>query len=119
MDTIIQVGFGVKVDSLVDPNNPIIVNVKNMFSVDLPYREIFNSALVFIMPKIANLLGVRLNSNETSFFHKISMEIIKKKRQELEEKKSFGKGNNLIEIMLEAEAENQNDSQNRLKCEGH
>ena len=91
-----------------------------MFSTDLSLKELFNTGFIFLCPKLANLLGIRLNAEEIDFFQKMSLDIIDKKRKELEEKKTFGKGKNLIEIMLEAEAEGQletqNDSQKRLKC---
>ena len=120
MDTIIQVGFGVKVDSLVDIDNPIIKHAKKLFSTDLPLKELVNTGFVILLPKLAHLLGIRLNAEEIDFFQKMALDIIDKKRKELKEKKTFGKGKNLIEIMLEAEAEGQldtqNDSQKRLKC---
>ena len=120
MDTIIQVGFGVKVDSLVDIDNPIIKKEKKLFSTDLPLKELVNTGFVILLPKLAHLLGIRLNAEEIDFFQKMALDIIDKKRKELKEKKTFGKGKNLIEIMLEAEAEGQldaqNESQKRLKC---
>ena len=120
MDTIIQVGFGVKVDSLVDIDNPIIKHAKKLFSTDLPLKELVNTAFLFLSPKIAHLLGVRLNPEEIDFFQKMSLDIIDKKRKELKDIENFGKARNLIEIMLEAEAEGQlntrNGSQKRHKC---
>src|SRR5690606_13685901 len=61
MHTVIQVAFGVKVDSLVDGNNPIITHAKKLFSVDISLKNIVKFTLIIMTPKLSKLLRVRLN----------------------------------------------------------
>ena len=118
LDTIIQIGFGIKVDSLADDNNQLVVNVKKSFSKNMPKIEILKSMMIFLFPKLSNRLGIGLNREVVNFLTKIALEIIVKKREELKQKVS-GKATNLIEIMLEAELEDEIGLENkdkRLKC---
>lgn len=105
MDTIIQVAFCTKVDSLIDPNNPIIKNVKKL-SGDMSLKNILIFALIFICPKFTKkfLKRFRLNGDVVDFFTAFAQEIINTKRKEFQEK-DFSKANTFIEFLLEAEHE--------------
>lgn len=120
MDSIIQVGFGIQVDSLADPNNQIIKNARKLFSVDLPFGELVKSFLVFIAPKFSNLLNIRLNGEITDYFAKVALEIIHKKREQMKSRQNHSKCTNLIELMLEAESEMNSEGQHEdgksFKC---
>lgn len=106
MDTIIQVLFGIKVDSLIDPNNLIIINVKKMFSTDLSLK---NALIFFMIFSGGNFMRkflryFRLNGDVLEFFTNFSLKIIEEKRKEFKQK-DFAKASTFIEFLLEAEHE--------------
>lgn len=105
MDTIIQVAFSTKVDSLIDPNNPIIKNVKKL-SNEVSLKNILIFAFIFICPKFTKkfLKRFRLNGDVVDFFTGFAQEIINTKRKKFQEK-DFSKANTFIEFLLEAEHE--------------
>lgn len=106
IDTIIQIAFGVKVDSLNDPTNPIIVNGRKIFQQDISALDLIKFTLIFFAPKLAELFKLEINESTTDFFTNLSLGIIDQKREEIAKQKSFAKANSFIEFMLEAEAEN-------------
>ncbi|KAI2811727.1 Thromboxane-A synthase [Blomia tropicalis] len=105
MDTIVQIAFGIKIDSLVEIDNPIIHHAKMLFSTNFTFRNLVAITLTFASPKLASLLDVRINRVPIEFFHKMALEIIKQKRSELHDKTKI-KGTNFIECLLQAEVEN-------------
>ena len=50
MDTILQVAFGCQIDSLIEPNNIIIKNVKKLFNTDMSLKNIVMFLIMFSMP---------------------------------------------------------------------
>lgn len=98
-----KVAFGTKIDSLVETDNPLILNAKKLFSVDMSLANIFRVTLIIMTPKLANLLKIRLNGDVVDYFTKFSYQVIDQKRKEMAAKK--GKANSFIELLLEAEAE--------------
>ena len=107
MDTIIQMAYGAKIDSLAEKDNPIITNVKKLFSTDLPLKDNFIFLLTLIAPTLCVKLGIRFNGDVVDFFHKMSLDIINKKREEIKSRGSI-KPTNFIEFLLEAEQDAQN-----------
>ena len=109
MDTILQIAFGSKVDSLKDPNNKIVLMAKKLFQTDISYAAMFFFLILFMFPKLSIKIARLFNINQDfiKFFKEFSMEIIRKKRDELKDSKNMGKANNFLEMMLEAEAEHE------------
>jgi hypothetical protein len=107
MDTIIQIGFGVKTNSLIDPDNPITKHAKMAFSTNLTFENTFSFMMIFLAPRLAKLLGLRVNRVPVNFFHKLALEIIKKKRVQLASRKPGERSTatNFIELLLESEVE--------------
>ena len=108
MDTIIRVAFGRKMDSLSDPNNPIIFHVNKLFSLDFSPLAILGFLVVLFCPSIAKKLGLRFQKKSVDFFYDLSKDIIEQKRIDFEQKKSStnkDKASNFIELLIEAEAE--------------
>ena len=105
MDTIIQMAYGVQIDSLADQDNPIITNAKRFFSTDQSFKNLFSFSLAFAAPKLATKLGIRVNGDVLDFFERIAMDIISKKRDEIESRGSISRATNFIELLLEAEQE--------------
>ena len=54
-------------------------------------------------PKLSVKLGVRVNGDVIDFFHKMSLDIINAKRDEIQSRGSIAKPTNFIELLLEAE----------------
>ena len=119
MDTILQVAFGSRVDYLVEKDNKLASMAKKMFSTDFNLKTLFSTVLIFTMPRLVKLLGIR---NEVmDFFKDFSLKIIQSKREELKKEENLGKANNFLELLLEAEAENaklmEQESGKSVKCE--
>lgn len=80
--------------------------------------------VIFMAPKLAKLLGVRLNAESVDYFNEFSTKIIADKRKSyLKGSGAHGKATNFIELMLEAEVEEggsfaalQGGEKDKLKC---
>ena len=115
MDTIFQVAFGTKVDSLSDPANPIIRNSKQIFSNDLTLGRALGVLIVLIAPKYGISALRAFGAFEwLYFFEDFSLKIIRQKREELRQRRgqsqnggTVDKANNFLEMLIEAEAENE------------
>ena len=120
MDSIIQIAFGIKIDSLMDPKNPILLASRKIFQNDFGIEKILKITLLQLLPGIAKMLDIRLFGPQFALFGKISKEIIDKKRESLSNN-VIQKPTNYIELILEAEAERiklekeQNDSSIAIK----
>lgn len=101
---VIQVVFGTKVDSLVEPNHPIITYAKKLFSTDISIGNLLRFTFLVMAPKLANALGVRVNADTMDYFNVLAQKVIQEKRAEMR-KENFGKAGNFIEMLLEAEVE--------------
>lgn len=109
LDTIIQVAFGVS--TKVDETNQVVVMAKRLFQQELSFKSIPLYAFVFMFPRLSHALNIRVNGNVSDFFMKFSMEIIKQKREEFRKNKENKlKADNFIELLLEAERENEKQS---------
>ncbi len=109
LDTIIQVAFGVS--TKVDDTNQVVVMAKRLFQQELSFKSIPLYAFVFMFPRLSHALNIRVNGNVSDFFMKFSMEIIKQKREEFRKNKENKlKADNFIELLLEAERENEKQS---------
>lgn len=107
MDTVIQVAFGTKVDSLVETDNPIICNAKKLFSVDMSITDIIKFTLLFMAPQIAKFLKIEFKPDVLNFFETFSGQIISKKREDLSKSVFNTKATSFLELLLEAEAEDE------------
>src|SRR5699024_8785526 len=83
MDAVIQVAFGTKVDSLAEPDSPVIRYAQKVFSSDMTVKQCCTVFIVFIWPKLAKILGLQLFKEPVQFFRKLSEDIIRKKKQDL------------------------------------
>ncbi|XP_075589004.1 cytochrome P450 3A24-like [Dermatophagoides farinae] len=105
MDTILQVAFGCQIDSLIEPDNPIIKNAKKSFGTDMSIKNILMFIIMFTMPSyITKIFKLRPNNEVLNFFHDFSLDIIERKRKEFDEK-DFSKASTFIEFLIEAEHE--------------
>lgn len=120
MDTILQVAFGVKVDSMIDTNNPVIVHAKKIFTKDINVKQIIRFMIAFTMPGLLKYFGNFVRNPVFDYFEKFALKIIEQKRIEFGSKENLGKANNFIELLLEAEAEGlelkSNKEEKSVKC---
>lgn len=79
--------------------------------------------MFFMAPKLANMIGIRLNAESVDYFNEFSSKIIADKRKSYVKGSEHGKASNFIELMLEAEVEEggsfaslQSDEKDKLKC---
>lgn len=117
METIIHVAFGVKVDSLADPTNPIIVYAKKSFQNDMSVLTFISIMAIVLMPGIAEKIGIRYRGDITDFFRAFAEEIIVRKKKELAEMSILGgdgkstSSSSFLELVLEAEEEGRRQEQ--------
>lgn len=119
METIIHVAFGVKVDSLADPTNPIIVYAKKSFQNDMSVLTFIQIMTIVLMPGVAEKLGFRYRGDIIDFFRAFAEEIILRKKKELAEMSTSGGGGDVksasnssfLELVLEAEEEGRRQEQ--------
>ena len=91
-----------------DPNNQIIKNAKKIFSTDINLARIAIIFIFMLIPKYAMKFSQYIGLNNwVDFFQDFSLKIIRQKREELKNAKNMRKANNFLEMLLEAEAENQ------------
>lgn len=102
--------FGVVIDSLNDPNHPIIVHGQKLIRHQASLTDYLKMAVISLAPRLGKALNLSVMGEYTGFFTKLSRDIIAQKRSEYARTKSYAKANSLIEFMLEAEAEVQSTS---------
>lgn len=112
MDTIIQTAFGTKIDSLKEPNSPIVKHASKFFEKDISLKDFGRFFLMSIAPKISKKIEIQFNPEFNKFCLQLATKIIDEK------KSSFGsqlkeadptKASNFIELMLEARRETENN----------
>ena len=111
MDTVLQVAFGCKIDSIIEPNNQLIIMARRLFNTDLSLKNILSMTVLFFFPAFfSKLFKIRLNSDEIDFVSKFASDLIERKRIEFAQK-DFSKASTFIEFLLEAEHELENQQQ--------
>lgn len=81
VDVISACAFGVKIDSLNNPQNPVFVNVKESLDTG-PFLEKIRAYIFIYFPKIASLLKMKAISDETTeFFTELITSTIKMRRK--------------------------------------
>nr|XP_027194407.1 cytochrome P450 3A4-like [Dermatophagoides pteronyssinus] len=105
MDSIVQISMGIKIDSLQDPNNPIIQNARKLFGQDISFMDLTIFALASAFPNLLKMIGLKIQPDALNYLANISKEIIKKKREQMKTRNETQKANNFIELILEVEQE--------------
>ena len=114
MDVVISVGFGTKVNSLIDENNPIIKNAKKFVNKDLSYDAIFKMIIILCLPKLGKLLGWSvLDISAANFFKELLNKIVD------ERKKNYGnvKRYDFLQLMMEAIENKESDVSDKLNTD--
>ena len=105
MDTIIQLSMGIRIDSLEDPNTPLIRYARQLFGHDLLVKDAILFSIAFFYPKLLKYLPLRLQGEAIDHFKECVLQIVHKKREEMNNKQSSQKATNFIELVLEVEQE--------------
>lgn len=115
MDAIIHVAFGVSVDSLADPENPIIAHAKAAFSTNLSVKMFATLLLLLKAPKLAQLFDIRYKRQD--FFSNFARQIIIRKKADMRE--NPGKASCFLELLLEAEEQEEANQYSNHKVAKH
>lgn len=118
MDTIVQTAFGTKIDSLKEPNNPIVLNASKLFSVEWSTMRIIKMTIMVAFPRLANALKLEFSPEVTRFFVKLSKKVIEDKRKIMQNNKDMAndtKAANFIDLLLEVQNE-VDDTKTSSKC---
>jgi len=109
MDTIVQIAFGVKIDSLVEKDNALLKHAKSIFQTDFKLYNVWVIAMTFLCRPLAKALNLRMNPEAVDYFESLTRDIIKNKRELLKNNNNnnleYSKATNFIELLLEAENE--------------
>ncbi|KAF7488624.1 Cytochrome P450 3A24 [Sarcoptes scabiei] len=83
IDTIIQMAFGLKVNSMQDPNNYTVKMAKQIFEEDITLRDTVLFCLGWTCPWLAKFFGFRFKPEAVSHFKKLTFEIFIRKRDDI------------------------------------
>ncbi|XP_054167648.1 cytochrome P450 3A8-like [Oppia nitens] len=105
MEVIIQVAFGVKVDVMIDEDNPIIRNIRTFFARDLSLRYY----ILFLPESLVKWLKLEIfDRNVTKFFQDFTLKLIDDyRRQQQQQLKTGVNGNQqkriyFLQLMLDS-----------------
>ncbi|CAG2106324.1 unnamed protein product, partial [Medioppia subpectinata] len=110
MDVISACAYGINVESINNPNHPIVVNAKKILSVN----SNLNYAVSALLPPIARLLRLEpFNTNAIKFFDSLVKDIVNERKISTNEGK---KRLDFIQLMIDSERHDRNfDSNNKNK----
>lgn len=92
LDNIARCIFGIDIDTR-DPNNPFVKNVKKIFDFNFSIKQI----LLFMFPKLANLLGIPfLDKEVTDFFIRTVERVFEARKKQKVDRGDF------VQICLDA-----------------
>ncbi|XP_017462254.1 PREDICTED: cytochrome P450 3A8-like, partial [Rhagoletis zephyria] len=99
MDVIACCGYGVEIDSVRDPNHPVVVNATKILNVDVTITQI----ICFLFPKVAKWFKLDIfDKDAVNYFDKLTFEIVEKRLKEADGKQK----SDLLGLMIEESGEN-------------
>ena len=76
MDVIASCGYGIELDSVREPNHPVVVNAKKILNVDISFSFL---ACIFF-PTLAKMLNLEaFDKNAVNYFDDLTYKIIEKR----------------------------------------
>lgn len=76
MDTIATAGYGIHLDSLSDPNHPVVVNAKKVLNVDASFSMVVST----LFPWLANFFKLEpFDKKAVQFFDDLTSKIIEQR----------------------------------------
>ncbi|CAG2177842.1 unnamed protein product, partial [Oppiella nova] len=101
MEVVIQVAFGRKVSALIEPNNPIIVNARKMFSTSL-----VKFLTIMLAPNVAKTFKISpFDRKVTQFFRDLSLTLIDDRKRGLETGSPVKRAD-FLQLMLDSMRDN-------------
>ena len=80
MDVIASCAYGIKVDSINDPDHPIVINAKKILNTDMPISMI----LCLMAPKLAKLLKLEpFDIKALRYFDDLTTKIIEERTKQI------------------------------------
>src|SRR5581483_8550075 len=99
MDVVITAAFGIKVDSLIDEDNPIILHAKKILNRTFDFKILFRIMFSISFPKLARLLKLSfIDPTIMNFFKSLLKKIVDERRKF----KGKGKRYDFLQLMLDA-----------------
>ena len=85
MDVIASCGYGINIDSVSQPDHPVVVNAKKILNVDANLSYLVS----YIFPTIGRLLGLEpFDAKAVKYFDDLTMQIVDKRMKEMTKRKS-------------------------------
>ncbi|XP_054155685.1 cytochrome P450 3A8-like [Oppia nitens] len=113
MEVILQVSFGVKVDAMLDKDNPIILNAGKLLAHE--FRSLYLT--VMFLPKLADYLQLSVfDESVIEFFHDFTLKVIADRRNLMKQIAAnpngrYGKKRvDFLQLMLDSADSNNNES---------
>ncbi|XP_054157436.1 uncharacterized protein LOC128955785 [Oppia nitens] len=103
MDVLCACAYGVNIESINNPNHPIVVNAKKILSVD----QNFSFIASVLMPPLARLFKLEpFNIQALNFFNDLTLKIVKERKSINRTPKQLGSGNkksDFLQLMINNE----------------
>ena len=78
MDSISACAYGIKVDSIDNPDHPIVSNVNKFFGLDAPFRVMIS----ILAPKIAQFFKVEFfDMSAVKYFSELTNQIVSERKK--------------------------------------
>ncbi|XP_054155684.1 cytochrome P450 3A2-like [Oppia nitens] len=108
MEVILQVSFGVKVDAMLDKDNPIVLNAVKLFVRE--FRSMYLT--VMFLPKLAEYLQLTVFDEPViEFFHDFTLKVIADRRNQMKQIGGHHKKRvDFLQLMLDSADCNNNES---------
>lgn len=82
----LKIGYGIEIDSVRNPDHPVVVNATKILNVDIN----FNQIICFMFPKVAKWLNLDIfDRDAVNYFDKLTFEIVEKRLKDAEGKRMF------------------------------
>jgi cytochrome P450 len=108
MESIIQVAFGRKVSALIEPNNPIIENIRKIFSTSL-FKSVKVMAIK-LTPNVAKMLKISTFDRKVmQFFRDLTLTLIDDRKHCLETGSPVKRAD-FLQLLLDSMRDNNNEA---------
>ena len=100
MDVISSCGYGIDIESVKNPNHPIVVNAKKIFGPDLNLTKV----LGYVWPQLGKFLDLSaIDSDSAIFFRKLSEQLINDRKA-----KKSDRMQDLMQLLIDANQQTDN-----------
>ncbi|CAG2110042.1 unnamed protein product [Medioppia subpectinata] len=101
MDVISACAYGINVDTLNNPDHPVVVNAQRILSVDLTWQQVIG----MLMPRVAKMFKLEFfDLQATTYFDKLTNQILKERKHN--NKYTNSRRTDFIQLMIDSEKSN-------------